>query len=565
MSVYSSVRGLKPHRSKFKIGYDFKFDCDAGQLIPIFCKSVVPSDVINLSQEIVVRAPAALAPYMAELNAHTYTFFVPYRILFGEMQDDEEIDVGSKKLIFRHWEISDHEFEKFIGGGRSGNLTVSLPRWIPTGQNVVNDNWNGIPAGSEGSNLNDINVTVPDNGKYSLWDYFCFPTGVIPAGAYPLDFPKRAYNLIYNEWFLDNNLMPAVDVANSNIVLNACWKKDYFTSALPWQQRGTAPAFPISGTAKAVFSNPISIQGVISDYIGPSQAYYSILEQGQNAVFANNSSSSISNPHNYYRLQVNSNTLTERNTVDLGSAVTFDVSTLRYAFQVQKWLERNARGGSRYVELLKAHFGTSPTDDTLQRPMFIGGSKSPIIVSEVLQTGNGGEGVGSLFGHTISADANHVTKFHVNEYGLIMTLMCIKPKATYQQGIDREWLYETKYDFLFPEFVNLSEEAVYQAELFASNDENENKKIFGYQGRYNELRTSQSHVAGGLRDSLSYWHMGRIFGTAPVLNGQFLKCNPRKDVFSVTDEPSYICYVGNVCHAYRPLPLYPEPGLIDHA
>ncbi|QCS36334.1 major capsid protein [Capybara microvirus Cap3_SP_188] len=561
MSVYSSLRGLKPHRSKFKIGYDFKFDCDAGQLIPIFCKSVVPSDVINLSQEIVVRAPAALAPYMAELNAHTYTFFVPYRILFGEMQDDEEIDVGSQKIMFRHWEISDHEFEKFIGGGRSGNLTVSLPRWIPTGQNVVNDNWNGIPAGSEGSNLNDINVTVPDNGKYSLWDYFCFPTGVIPAGAYPLDFPKRAYNLIYNEWFLDNNLMPAVDVANSNIVLNACWKKDYFTSALPWQQRGTAPAFPISGQTSAVFTKdaPIITFADASQSIPNTQLF--TRGTGEVSVFGNLTGDIV----NGRRVAVSSGFLSSNNTVDLGSAVTFDVSTLRYAFQVQKWLERNARGGSRYVELLKAHFGTSPTDDTLQRPMFIGGSKSPIIVSEVLQTGNGGEGVGSLFGHTISADANHVTKFHVNEYGLIMTLMCIKPKATYQQGIDREWLYETKYDFLFPEFVNLSEEAVYQAELFATNSEAENKKIFGYQGRYNELRTSQSHVAGGLRDTLSYWHMGRIFGTAPVLNAQFLKCNPRKDVFSVTSEPSYICYVGNVCHAYRPLPLYPEPGLIDHA
>ena len=231
--IYSKVPGVKIRRSMFPIGYDKKLDCDMGQVIPIFMRSVLPGDLIKLSQAIVVRAPAALAPYMAELNVHTYTFFCPYRILFGQSVADSD--------GFLHWNINDHDFETFITGGRTGNdVSVSLPRWIPTGNNVVNDNWNGLPATDPNSNLNDVNVTVADNGKYSLWDYLEFPTGVIPQGAYPLDFPRRMYNMCWNEWFRDETLMSEVDVANSSVILNACWKKDYFTSALPWQQRGAA-------------------------------------------------------------------------------------------------------------------------------------------------------------------------------------------------------------------------------------------------------------------------------------------------------------------------------------
>lgn len=546
--VYQKVPGVRISRSLFPIGYEKKFDCDMGQIIPIFFKSLVPGDLVRLSQTIVARAPAALAPYMAELNIHTYTFFVPYRILFGQSVADSD--------GFLHWEINDHDFELFITGGRTGNdVSVSLPRWIPTGNNVVNDNWNGIAAGNPGSNAGDVNVTVADNGKYSLWDYMEMPVGVIPVGAYPMDFPKRAYNMIWNEWFRDENVMSEVDVANSNIVLNACWKKDYFTSALPWQQRGTAPALPVSGVLPVDFSGYAVTSGGIASLSNNVYLMHENNDATKLLLNTNGTTSTAGTP----RMSAS---------VNLANAATFDVADLRVAFQLQKWLERNARSGSRYVEFLKSHFSVSPTDDTLQRPMFIGGSKSPIIVSEVLQNSTGGDGVGSLFGHTISADHNKVTKFHANEFGIIMSLMVIRPKASYQQGIDREWLYRTKYDFYFPEFANLSEQGVEIAELYATNsgnvDANGNPVIFGYQGRYNELRSSSDKVCGGLRDQLAYWHMGRIFGSAPVLNGQFLKCNPRKDMFSVTNEPVFIVNVGNNCKAWRPLPAFPEPGLVDH-
>ena len=174
------------------------------------CKFMVPGDVFRFSQEMVARAIVPpKSPAMAEINVHTSCFFVPLRILFGETKTDKD--------GWYEWEIHDHDFEKFITGGHSGNDdTVSLPRFQPVGADVVNDNWNGIAEGEEGSNITDVNVSVKDNGKYSIWDYLEYPVDVLPTGAYPLDFFRRSYYLIYNEWFRDETVMPPVNILTYN-------------------------------------------------------------------------------------------------------------------------------------------------------------------------------------------------------------------------------------------------------------------------------------------------------------------------------------------------------------
>lgn len=564
---FSTVTGLKPRRSRFNLSYGKAFDCDMGQLIPTMTKYMYPGDIFDLRQELVARPIAPLrTSAFAQLDVHSYCFFVPLRLLFGTM---------SGSGLEANWEVNDHDFEKFITGGVSGNVTVSLPRWSlnPLSRSVVNDNWNGIPAGESGSNADWPNVTTTDNGKYSLWDYMGFPVGVRPTNsARPLDFYKRAYNLIYNEWFRDRNVMPPVNVATSDIVLNACWKKDYFTSMLPWPQRGNPIGIPISGTAPISLNLPalapvVSAEGtyVNNQLFIDSARQLGTRYNGSNYKYdgAGNNDS----PFRPYFADLSGIT----GQADVSLAATFSVNDLRLAFQMQRWMEISAKVGSRYVEYLKGMYGTSPTDDTLQRPMFIGGSKSPIIISEVLQTSEGGSGVGTIAGHAISADGNKITRFRANEFGVMMTLMCIKPKAMYGQGIDRENLYKTRYDFLNLAFVNLGEQDVYAAELLTvdgNNTEdgtlNTDMKKIGFQGRYNELRTSYDQVCGGLRDQLSYWAMVRKFSTVPELNGQFLKCNPNKDLFVVKDEPAFVVYVNNKLIAYRPLPVEAQPGLIDH-
>lgn len=550
--TFNHVNGLHPRRSRFNIGYGKALDCDMGQLIPSMVKFMVPGDIFTFHQEVVARPKAPLrAPCFADINCYSYNFFVPLRILFGESKTDVNGEY--------EWDVDDKAFGKFLNGGRTGkDNSVVLPRWVPTGLDIVNDNWNGIPAPGEGedpngSNIDDVNVTVADNGIYSLWDYLEMPVGVIPDGAYPLDFAKRAYNLIYNEWFLDRNCMVPVAVESNDRVMQATWKKDYFTSMLPWQQRGEQPRLPVtfSGNAKVSFTGDV-------DFHSSSPAYPKLIESDGNSLDFSN---------------LNDKSGSIKANVDLSqlSASSVSVSDLRVAFQIQRWMEKSAQIGSRYVEYLRGMYGVSPNDDTLQRPMFIGGSKSPVIISEVLQTSaDGNDGVGSLKGHGIMADRNYMGRFRANEFGIMMTISVIRPKAMYHQGIDREYLYSDRYSFYNPAFVSLSEQAVEVAEIFATNDgnldENDDPVYIGYQGRYNELRTSQNKVCGALRgdQNMSFWAMTRTFESQPELNGQFLKCIPKKDIFEVTDEPAFVVYFNNRITAYRPLPVDAQPGFVDH-
>lgn len=556
MSVFDRAQGLKPRRSRINLSYAKAFDCDAGQLIPTFVRYMVPGDIFQLRQEIVIRPKGPLlAPAFAEVNAHSYAFFCPLRILHGSEKEDQN--------GWLEYDIDDHYFEKFITGGRDGNISLQLPAWQPDGSSVVNDNWNGLASGSPGSNLNDVNVTVVDNGIYSLWDYMEMPLGwsntngtlTDPSSVRILDYKRRMYAMVWNEWFRDENVMPPVSILSSNKVLNACWKKDYFTSMLPWQQRGPLPSVPVTGQAPVLFSSTSGINAGVNYQLLLANAALGFKDQ---SGFTRNSSgtqvSDVANQPFFANLNASNN-------------IGFDINQLRLAFQIQRWQELNARCGSRYVEFLKANFGTSPTDDTLQRPMFIGGSKTPIIISEVLQTAaDGNEGVGSLAGHSIAADSNKITRFRANEYGLMMVLTVIKPKAMYHQGFDPEDMYQSRFDFFNCAFVNLSEQAVFGASLYATGEAADDDVIVGFQGRYNELRTAHDKICGALRgdQALSYWVSARTFADVPVLNGQFLKCNPNKDLFSVKDEPAWIVMVNNRCTAFRPMPYMATPGLIDH-
>lgn len=495
-NIYNNVRSNRPGRSVFNLSYDKKFDGDMGYLYPVLCDEVVPGDVVKVGNQTVIRFQPLVAPIMHEINVYTHYFFVPYRLL-------------------------DDDWEEFISGGVQGDSAAVLPRWSPT-----------------------------KNGKGTLWDYLGFPVGVKPVGALPLDFPRRAYNFVYNEYYNDQTLNEGGVPLTNETILKRAWEKDYFTSALPFQQRGTAPALPISGITNAQWSSADIIDGPEGTSL---QFRYNTLD-GKASI---PDSQAVKNARLFFN----------NNTVDFGEAATFDVSDLRLAFQIQRWMERNARSGVRYTEFLKAHFGVSPRDERLDRPEYIGGTKAPVIVSEVLQTSSTDDTTpqGNLAGHGISASGNIAGKYRVQEYGLIIGLMSVMPRSAYQQGINRQWLRRSKFDFYFPEFANLSEQPIETAEIYASSLEAENTAVFGYQGRYNEMRSKSSMVCGNMRDTLDYWHLGRKFTSKPLLNQSFIECDATKRIFAVPSEPGLIINCGNIFYAVRPLPAYAEPGLIDHA
>jgi hypothetical protein len=467
---------------------------DMGQLIPVMCDEMVPGDMFQIGNEVVVRFQPLVAPILHEINAFIHYFFVPYRLLWSD-------------------------WEKFITGGADGAFAGVLPRWNPT------------------------NTAVG-----SLWDYLGFPTTIVPAGILPIDFVRSAYNFIYNNYYRDENLISEVALTNEAILLRA-WEKDYFTSALPWQQRGTAPALPVSGSA------------VWADTVFPTD------NGGTKGLSVVNTAADnkIRGLSSLWSANERANVLAAFNANSL-STTTFNISDLRTAFQIQRWMERNARSGARYTEFLQAHFGVSPRDERLQRPEFIGGSRSPIIVSEVLKTGStdGTSPQGNMAGHGLTVDQNYVAKYHALEYGLVMGIMSVMPRSAYSQGINRQWTRTTKYDFYSPEFANLSEQAILRGELYATATLAENQTIFGYQGRYDEMRYKPNKYTGKMRTTFNYWHLGRTFTGAPLLNQSFIECVPRKDVFAVTTEPALIVSVGNKIRASRPLPITAEPGLIDH-
>lgn len=576
--AYQKVKTLKPARSLFDLSHEKLFTGDMGKIYPICAMEMSPGDTFHIWNEIVTRMQPLNAPILHQIHLYTHWFYVPYRILWDEFVDFITGGVDGENG----------------GTGREnmpGEVSPALPRWNPS-----------------------------DTSVGSLWDYLGFPTGVVPTGALPLDFVRRCYNRIWNEYYRDETLQDEVDEDNESILFRN-WKKDYFTSALISQQRGVSPAMPLSGHAysnvdsKTGHFNSSSIS-VTSEHLSGTtwkftftvtQSSYSSLsdEDYLHTVFSCTSLSvsypvgtqtaTITYPGDHCSVVVSPVILSGNKRVkfevtiddgsssdsfvynfsswdvyytssleyfDLSTAGNFDVKDLRVAFQIQKWLELANRGGVRYTEFLRSFFGVSPRDDRLQRPEYIGGSKSNIVISEVLQTSSTDSEPtpqGNMAGHGIGADRTYIGSYTATEFGIVMGLLSVMPDAKYQQGINRQWLRRTKYDFLFPQFTGLSEQAIEEVEIYAQNTEEKNRRVFGFNEVYDELRSMPSQICGKMRSTFDYWHLGRKFDSAPSLNSDFIKCNPSKRIFAVPDEDGFIFDVGNIIRAVRPIPKYGTP------
>ncbi len=549
MSVFSSVLGNKVGRSVFDLSHVKRFTCDMGQLIPVYFDECVPGDTRKIGMQCVTRFQPLVAPILDSVDLTVHYFFVPTRLLMDKEED----------------------WNTFLTGGVDGkDSSVSLPLYDC-------EYFDGTPVAKDFPFSNGKAI-----GKYSLWDYFGLPlnypgnssseeitnffVGVITNDKV-LSFPQRAYNLVWNEFYRDQNLCDECSLVN-NTVLYRAWKKDYFTSALPWQQRGIAPALPLSGTV------PVHLNSLVSDnpiFTMGSSSTNSLSFNGTDSVVGTTPAS------RGVPTSMTLNISSGSGTADLSNAATFDVATLRQCVQIQRWLELNARGGVRYTEFLRSHFGISPKDEVLGRPQYIGGTKSSIVISEVLQTSRTvdstetekGSPLGRLAGHGLGASSDYICTYTAKEFGYIIGIASWMPKPSYQQGINRIFTRKTKFDFYFPEFAHLSEQAVTNGEIFATGTAKDNE-IFGYQGAYNEMRYTPSVNCADMRDIFSYWHLGRIFDNAPKLNAGFLTTNPaydggiRKDIFASPNEPGLLVQFANIVKAIRPLPVYGTPGFVDH-
>lgn len=578
MSIFSKVGGLKPGLTAFNLSHTNLFDCNFGQLVPIACIETLPGDVFKLDADVVGRLTSALkSPILSEMDIVLEAFYTPTRLLMGR---DSNFPTP----------VGEVTFEEFLSGGNDGSHIGSNSYPLPR---LVSSNFGSFSLQTAG-----------------VGDYLGFQTLTdVSSSDAPISFPWRAYRWIWNEFYRDENLMPELQVCGYlgngdpssdstyipvptyDSLLYRCWRKDYFTSALPFQQRGTSPALPISGFLPITNSGSSSnayISGTFNmgfnEQLDPSVRIQlgSYTNQGSVATkwdvsaSAAGTSTSSNVPLGYAKLSPVS--FGDGLGVNLSDAATFDVNQIRTAFQVQKWLERNARGGVRYTEYLRSHFGVAPSDARLQRPQFIGSIRSPWIVSEVLQTSETNSTVtpqGNQAGQAINLSRGRLGNFRSYEYGYIMILCSVVPKALYQQGIPRWMSRKTNLDFYSPEFAHLSEQAVLNKEIFYK-DSTVGNQSFGFQPIWNEMRFIPSRVSGHMRTgangySFDYWHFGRSFADTPSLDDTFLSIGKSESskaelmrVFAVQDENPFIINVGLRIKALRPMPYLSEPGLIDH-
>lgn len=509
-NIFKNVLSSNPSSNVFDLSHDVKLSFNMGDLVPVSIMDCVPGDKFNITTEQMLRFAPMVAPIMHKVDITVHFFFVPNRILWP------------------NW-------EKFITGG-NGTETLPSPPVL------------------------DFNVSQAAEG--SLGDYLGLPTGGIIQDVSAL--PFAAYLKIYNDYYRDQNLIPDLPVTlvdgdnSSNGSLYAlrkrAWEHDYFTSALPFAQKGPAVTMPLGTTAPLIYNDEFNT-AVWNGSGGPVAATQNLQAQGSTFEPTN----LIDAAGNARRIDVSLS-----HEVDLSDATAATVNDLRRAFRLQEWLEKNARGGTRYIEQMLVHFGVKSSDARLQRPEYLGGNKNPVVISEVLQTAEGVDTPqGNMAGHGIGIGQSKAITYRCEEHGYIMGIMSVMPKTAYQQGIPKHFLRKSRTEYYWPTFAHLGEQPILNKELYNNEADGLNNGVFGYTPRYSEYKYVNSRVAGDFRSDLSFWHMGRIFSTRPALNANFITSNPTHRIFAVeepTDQKIW-AHVYNRVRAVRKMPLFGTPTI----
>lgn len=534
---FSNIPGMARERSKFDRSHGIKTSINAGYLYPCFWDEILPGDTVSLLTTLFGRLATPVFPIMDNLFVDLFYFFVPNRLL---------------------WDSTEGSWERFQGAQPSPGDSIDFE--VPQVE--------GDP----------FTVSSGD-----IYDYFGLPLGVYPVGDEPNALHFRAYNLIWNEWFRDQNLQLPVEVPKDNgpdtqsiyLLKRRGKRHDYFTSCTPEPQKGDAIQIPL-GTSAPVIGDGMSIG--FNDLGTASPNKY--LNVNDNAGFsgslgvstsagASGAAAVVSAAAGDRYLSLNSDPALSHVFADLSSATAATVNQLREAFAFQKILEGDMRGGTRYAESLKYRWGVDAGDYRLQRPEYLGGSSQRLDISSVPQTSStdATSPQGNLAAQGVGRSSAHINKSFV-EHGVIIGLINIRADITYQQGLDRMWSRRTRFDYPMPETMHLGEQAVLNKEIYFANDLAQNNAVFGYQERWAEKRYKNSHVTGMLRSAatgtLDRWHLSQNFSALPELNDSFIEDNPPVDrIVAVANEPHFIV---DLYHKYihsESMPTHSVPGLMD--
>ena len=512
-NIFNSIQLKKPKKNYFDLTHDVKLSANMGDLVPVLTLEVVPGDSIEIGAESIIRFAPMVAPVMHRMDVTIHYFFVPNRILWD------------------NW-------EKFITNNGPSGTGPDIP--APTLDYYKDWNTNALTTAAR---------------SVKFLDYLGVPpvpsTATVSDSAAISALPAAAYQCIYNEYYRDQNLVAPVNYkltdgaqsiswernAELTTLRTRAWEHDYFTAALPFAQKGAAVDIPlgaVNGDAN-IYSNVgnTTLNGSAGD-----------------PVVIGDTNTGLTD------LWAQTDGLTVEPTT---------INDLRRAYRLQEWLEKNARGGTRYIESILSHFGVKSSDSRLQRPEYITGVKSPVVISEVLNTSGTVDQLpqGNMAGHGISVSSGKSGRYYAEEHGYIIGIMSVMPKTAYQQGIPRTFLKLDPLDYFWPSFANIGEQEVQVQELYAYTSNN--LDTFGYVPRYSEYKYMPSRVAGDFRTSLDYWHLGRIFDSEPTLSQEFIECKPEdtERIFAVTDPDAQklYCHVLNKIKAVRPMPKYGTPTI----